>query len=110
MFESIAYAQQAGGGASGAAPSPLISFLPLILIFLIFYVLLIRPQNKKEAERKKMIDGIQKNDEIVTIGGIHGTIVNLKDDVVTVRVDEKVRIDIDRSAVSRVEKNHNKDN
>ena len=64
---------------SSAAASPLIQFLPLVLIFIIFYFLLIRPQKQKEKEHQKMLAGIDKNDEVVTLGGIHGTIVNVKE-------------------------------
>ena len=86
------------------APNPLVSFMPIILIFAIFYFLLIRPQQKKQKEHQKMISELKKNDEIVTTGGIHGTIVNVKENTFTVRVDDNVRLEISKSAVSGLKK------
>jgi len=77
---------------------------PLALIFLIFYFILIRPQQKQQKEFKKMLEALKKNDQIVTIGGVHGTIVNIKDKTLIVRVDDNTRMEIDKSAVSRLEK------
>ncbi|MDD5019018.1 MAG: preprotein translocase subunit YajC [Candidatus Omnitrophica bacterium] len=77
---------------------------PLALIFLIFYFILIRPQQKQQKEFKKMLEALKKNDQIVTIGGVHGTIVNIKDKTLIVRVDDNTRLEIDKSAVSRLEK------
>ncbi|MEI8176967.1 MAG: preprotein translocase subunit YajC [Candidatus Omnitrophota bacterium] len=79
--------------------SPFISMLPLILIFVIFYFLLIRPQQKKQKEHEAMLKDLQKNDEIVTNGGIHGTIVNVKEQTVIVRIDDNVKIELDKSCV-----------
>ncbi|MFH0877994.1 MAG: preprotein translocase subunit YajC [Candidatus Omnitrophota bacterium] len=77
---------------------------PMAIIFLIFYVVLIRPQQKQEKDFKKMVAGLKKNDEIVTVGGVHGTIVNVKDKTFVVRVDDNTRFEIDKSAVARIEK------
>ena len=96
----VCFAQQQGGGAQA-----LVQMLLLIVpIFVIFYFLLIRPQKKKEAERKAMVAALKKNDEVVTIGGIHGVITGLKDDEVTLKVDEasNVKLRMSRSAISRV--------
>jgi preprotein translocase subunit YajC len=82
----------------------LTNLLPFALIFLIFYVILIRPQQKQQKEFKKMLEGLKKNDEIVTMGGIHGTIVNVKEKTLVVRVDDNTRVEIDKSAVGRLEK------
>ena len=82
--------------------SPMLNFLPLILIFVVFYFLLIRPQKKQEKERQKMLSALTKNQEVVTSGGIHGTVVNIKDKTVILRVDDNVKIEIDRSAVAYV--------
>ena len=86
------------------AANPLINFLPLILIFAIFYFLLIRPQRNQEKERQKMLRGLNKNDEVVTTGGIHGTVVNVKDKTLTLRVDENVKIEVERNCVAFVKK------
>jgi preprotein translocase subunit YajC len=80
------------------------NLFPLALIFLIFYFILIRPQQKEQKAFKKMLENLKKNDQIVTMGGIHGTIVNVKDKTFVVRVDDNARIEIDKSAVARVEK------
>ena len=78
--------------------------MPIFLIFIIFYFLLIRPQKKQEKERLAMLKNIKKNDEVVTAGGLHGVVINLKDKTVTVRIDDNVKVEIERSAISRIEK------
>ncbi|MDO8488894.1 MAG: preprotein translocase subunit YajC [Candidatus Omnitrophota bacterium] len=87
-----------------SAVNPLVQFLPLALIFIIFYFLLIRPQKQKEKEHQKMLLGINKNDEIVTLGGIHGTVVNVKDKTLTLRIDENVKMEIEKSSVAYIKK------
>ena len=80
---------------------PLVNLIPIVLIFFVMYFLLIRPQAKQQKETAKMQAGLKKNDEVVTIGGIHGTVVNVKDEIVTLRVDDNVRMDVDKSAIAR---------
>ena len=81
-----------------------IQLLPMILIFVIFYFLLIRPQRKKDKEAKKMLDSLKVGDRICTIGGIYGTIVRIKDEVLTIEVGEqKTQMMIARWAVRNVE-------
>lgn len=87
-----------------AAPNPLLQFLPLVFIFVIFYFLLIRPQQKRQKEHQKLITAIQTGDRVVTNAGIHGTITNLKDKTVIVRVADNVKIEFDRSAIVSVTK------
>ena len=82
------------------APSPLVNFLPIIFIFLIFYFLVIKPQKKQQAEHKSMIANLNKNDEVVTIGGVHGTIVNIKEKTFILRVDDNTRMEVDKNAIS----------
>jgi preprotein translocase subunit YajC len=82
----------------------LANLFPLVIIFAIFYFILIRPQQQQQKNFKKMVDNLKKNDQIVTAGGVHGTIVNVKDKTFVVRVDENTRIEIDKTAVGRVEK------
>ena len=104
---TLAFAQDAsvaGSSAPQGGPSPLMNLLPIVLIFVIFYFLLIKPQKKQQQEHKKMIEELKKNDEVITSGGIHGTIVNIQDDVVTLRVDDNTRIKIQRNSVSRLRK------
>lgn len=86
------------------APSPLLNLMPVVLIFVIFYFLLIRPQKKAQDEHKKMVANLKKNDDVVTSGGIHGTIVNVKDTTVMLRVDDNVKIEVQKSAVSTIKR------
>ena len=81
--------------------SPLI---PLLLMISVMYFLLIRPQQKQQRALDKMQKVLKKNDEVVTGGGIHGIVVNVKDNVVTLRVDDNVRIDVDKNCISRLVK------
>ncbi|MCD6405560.1 MAG: preprotein translocase subunit YajC [Planctomycetes bacterium] len=102
-------AQAAAPAAPSAAPeNPLGALstflLPIGFMLVIFYILLIRPQKKQEKARKDMINALKKNDKVVTIGGIHGIVANVRDKDVTLKIDESgdVRIRVSRSAVSRV--------
>jgi preprotein translocase subunit YajC len=72
------------------------------LVFVVFYFLIIRPQNKKQKEAKKMIEAVKKGDKIVTIGGVHGTVYAVKEGTVVVKVDEDCRIEFSKSAVASV--------
>ena len=85
-----------------SAASPLIQLFPLVLIFVIFYFLLIRPQKQKEKEHQKMVAGLNKNDEIVTLGGIHGTVVNVKEKTLILRIDENVKMEIEKNSVAYI--------
>ena len=88
-----------------AQPNAIVSLMPIIFIFGIFYFLLIRPQQKKQKDHEKMVSELKKNDEVVTNGGIHGTVVNVKDSTLTLKIDENVKIEINKSAIGYVEKN-----
>jgi len=90
---------QAGGAASSQT---LMSVVPFVLIIAIFYFFIIRPQNKKQKETQKMIDALKKGDKVVTIGGIHGIVSATKEKTVIVKVDEGVKIEFNRSAISGV--------
>ena len=92
-----------GGGAGGPAPggSGMIQFLPIIAIFAIFYLLLIRPQQKKEQDRLKMISQLKKGDRVFTQGGICGTVVEVKDNKVILEVSDRVRITFLKNAISQ---------
>ena len=101
FFVEPAYAM--GGAAEGpASGSPIFQLLPFVLMFVVLWLLILRPQIKKQKAQQKMVDELKKGDKIVTSGGIHGVITNLKDDVINVKVAENVKIDISRAAVSRV--------
>jgi preprotein translocase subunit YajC len=89
-----------------AAPSPsgggLFGFLPLIIIFVIFYFLLIRPQTKRAKEHKALIEGLAKGDEVVTGGGIAGKITQVSEAFVTVEIADGVQVKVQRAAVQSV--------
>lgn len=76
--------------------------VPMLLIFVVMYFMLIRPQMKQQKDLARMQSKLKKNDEVVTGGGMHGTVVNVKDGVVTLRVDDNVRIDVEKNAVTRL--------
>lgn len=93
----IAYAQ---GAAAPAGPAGgLLSFLPLVLIFLVFWFLLIRPQQKKAKEHQAFLQGLKKGDNVVTNGGLYGKITNLTDRVVTLEIADNVRVKVARSHI-----------
>ena len=94
---NFAYAQ-----AAAQQPSMLASFIPLILIFLIFYFLLIRPQQKKQKEHKVLLDSIQRGDEILSSGGILGKVMKVDNDKLTVEISKGVNVTIIRSTVADV--------
>ena len=96
MLISSAYAQ-AAGGTSGM---DLMQFLPMVAIFVVFYFLLIRPQQKRSKETRSMLEALQKGDEVVSAGGIVGKISKLTDAYATVEVAPGVEITIQRSAIS----------
>lgn len=83
-------------------PSMGMTFGPLILIIIIFYLFIIRPQNKKQKETQKMLDALKKGDKIITIGGIHGVVSSVKDKTVIIKVDDNCKIEFNRTAISTV--------
>ncbi len=92
----------ASGDASVAGVSTLATFVPFILIILIMYFLMIRPQSKKQKETQKMLDALKKGDKVITIGGIHGTVSSVKENVVVVKVDDSTKIEFNRTAIASV--------
>lgn len=85
-----------GAPAGGGQENMLVSFLPFILIFVVFYFLLIRPQQKKQKEHQKMLAGLKKGDAVITAGGLLGRIVDIKDDVMLVDLGE-TRVSVPRA-------------
>ncbi|MBI3316251.1 MAG: preprotein translocase subunit YajC, partial [Candidatus Omnitrophica bacterium] len=79
-------------------PSMFLQFMPLIFLFVIFYFLIIRPQQKKQKEHADMIAKLQKNDEIITAGGVHATVISVGDSTLTVRIADNVKIEIEKSS------------
>ena len=79
-------------------------FVPMLIVFVIFYIIMIRPQRRKEQTRREMLDTLEKGDKVVTIGGVHGQLVTVREKDVVIRVDDDkgVKLRMNRSAVSRV--------
>ncbi len=102
----IAYAMgQSGGAGGGGQGSTFGAFIPLILMFAIFYFLLIRPQQKKSKEHREMISNLKRGDRIITAGGIYGRITGIDDATVTVEIADKVRIKLSRNNVGALARN-----
>jgi len=95
LFISDAYAQAAGASQQGS----LMSLLPLVAIFAVFYFLLIRPQQKRAKEHKKMTEAIAKGDEVITTGGTLGKVTGVGESFVTVEVAAGVEIKVQRAAI-----------
>ena len=85
-------------------PSPILQFLPLIFLFVIFYFMIIRPQQKKQKDHANMLAKIDKNDEVVTAGGVHATVISVGDKTVILRIADNVKIEIDKASIASVSK------
>lgn len=100
MFVSPAFAQAAGAPSGGAA---IAQFLPIILIFVIFYFLLIRPQQKKMKEHRAMVEALRRGDQVVTSGGIVGKVSKVQDDgMIEVEIADGVRVKVIKSTIGQV--------
>lgn len=100
-FISTAFAQTQAGASPTQSPS-FSFFVPLILVFVIFYFLMIRPQKKQQQLRVKMLSELKKGDEVVTTAGIHGKIIGIADKILTVEIADNLKVKLDREAVARV--------
>ena len=89
-----------GGGEGGGGLGTML--IPMVIIFAIFYFMLIRPQKRKEKERRSMIDNVKTGAKVMFSGGILGTITNVKEHTFVVKIADKVKIEVTRSAVSKV--------
>jgi preprotein translocase subunit YajC len=96
---AYAMSQPPTGGGSGAVMTQVLFFAA---IFAIFYFLLIRPQQKQKRDREAMLAAVKKGDRVVTSSGLHGTVVGLNENTVTLKVADSVRLDFDRSALGRI--------
>ncbi len=101
MFISEAFAQGAPA-AAGGAESTLFSLLPLVLMFVVLYFIMIRPQMKRQKEHKAMIDALAKGDEVVIAGGVIGRIAKIGDGVVGVEVAQGVELQVQRPSILQV--------
>ena len=85
-------------------PSPLLQFLPLIFLFVVIYFLLIRPQQKKQKEHANMVAKLDKNDEVITVGGLHATVISVGDKTAIIRIADNVKVEIEKSSIVQVTK------
>lgn len=103
MTQNIAYAIGMGEGGPTSGGTGMLSIFPLMLILFIFYILLIRPQQKKERERLKMLAELKRGDRVVTQGGIYGTVVEVKENKVVLEVSERTKLTLAKNAISHKE-------
>lgn len=96
LTPTVAYAGAAGEGAAGGYQA----FIPLLLMFVVFYFILIRPQQKKQKSHREMLQTLKTGDHIITTGGLFGTIVDINEQKITLRVAENVKVEVGRSFVS----------
>ncbi len=87
---------------AAASPNPLGMMLPFIVMIAIIYFLIIRPQNKRQKEHQKMVEALVKGDRILTNGGLYGTVKDIKEDIVIVKIAEGANVELARSAISAV--------
>jgi len=101
---SVAYAQAPAGGAAPSGPEQfLFTFAPLIAIAFIFYFMIIRPQQRKQKETERMLAAIKKGDRVLTSGGMFGTVVGTKDQVVVLKVADDVKVEFSRQSIVQVQ-------
>ncbi len=93
----LAAAEDTAGGGN-----ILITLAPFIIMFAVFYFLLIRPQQRKSKVRNSMLSSLKKGDKVTTIGGLHGTIVEISDDIVVLRVNDVTKLTFDRASINNV--------
>lgn len=117
MFCALLFTDNAfafGGGQSapegGEAPNMLVTMFPFILMFVILYLLIIRPQQKKQKEHQRLVDELKKGDRVVTSGGMHGTITGIKDQegILVLQVAKEVQIEVSRGSISKVDERNTK--
>ena len=101
MLISNAYAQAAAGGAGGPVET-IMQFMPIILMFVVLYFLMIRPQQKKAKEHKALLEGLGKGDEVVTASGMVGRITKVGDDFVTIEIAANVEIQMQKPSIAVV--------
>ncbi len=100
MFISNAYAQTAGTAADPGMMGNLTTFLPLVLMFVVMYFLMIRPQQKRAKEQRSMMDALAKGDEVVTAGGILGKVSKVNDTYVTIEIATNTEIVVQKNSIT----------
>ena len=101
FLTSVAHAMGQAGGAGGQG-NPLVAFMPLIILFVIFYFLLIRPQQKKAKEHKEMLNNLKRGDSVVTGGGLYGRVSAINEDVLTLDLGNNIEVKVNRGYISSV--------
>jgi preprotein translocase subunit YajC len=101
LSSGLVLLQAAAGNSTGSMISTLVTFG---LVFVIFYFLIIRPQNKKQKEAKAMIEAVKKGDKVITSAGIHAVVYTVKEKTVILKVDENVKMEFSKSAIASVER------
>jgi len=103
LFPLLMGAPEGASGSGGGGGTQLVTMLVTFgLIIVVFYFLVIRPQNRKQKDAKKMLESVRKGDRVVTIGGMHGYVESVKDDAVVLKVDENVKLKFNKSAIQTV--------
>lgn len=97
---SLVYAMGTGGSGTGGEGGGFGVFIPMILLFAIFYFLLIRPQQKKAKEHRELLNALKVGDNILTNGGLYGKITGLKENTVTIEISPKVRVKVSRGSIA----------
>ena len=100
MLDYLLLAQTQSPGSQGRTPGLLDMFFPMILMFIIMYVILIKPQNKKQKLHKEMVNKLKVGDNVVTSGGIYGSISAVKEDSIMLKVADSIKIKINRANIS----------
>jgi preprotein translocase subunit YajC len=99
LTQLVAMTPQGGSGGGGGMFGTVIMFS---LIILIFYFMILRPQQKKQKERQQLLESVQKGDKVVTIGGVHGTVVGMEEKTVLVQIADNVKVKYEKSAISSI--------
>ena len=100
LMNMLAMSSPNAGGEGGA--SSFLSFLPLVLIFIVFWFMIIRPQKKQQDQRKSMIAAVKRGDRIITSGGLFATVKDVKEDHVVATIADGVKVEIAKSAINSV--------
>lgn len=101
-MHSLFFAFSSNPQGSQGGPSLLVSFLPILAIFVIFYLLLILPQQKRQKQHQNMINALRKGDRILTNGGMYGTVFDVKDQIIVLKISEDVKVEIVKNAIAAV--------
>lgn len=104
MLQALMLAMAAPPQGEGGGPTALlIQIMPIVLIFLVFWFMIIRPQKKQQEQRRTMLDGLKRGDRIITNGGLYATVRDVKGEVVTATIGENVKVEISRQAIATVQ-------